>query len=77
MLHALRRKPEERFPSAQSFGAELENPGLVHVTGLSQRLQAPRWRLSLQGTPVLSGVLIGVGALAGLVGLFLLLMRHR
>ncbi len=77
VLHAMRRKPGERFPSAQSFGAELENPGLVHVTGLSQRLRAPRWRLSLQGTPVLSGILIGVGTISALVGLFLLLMRHR
>jgi hypothetical protein len=47
------------------------------VTGLSGRLRAPRWRLSLIGTPVLSGVIIGLGTLLSLVGLFFILMHRR
>lgn len=77
VLRALRRDPDERYPSAGAFQADLENPSRVQVSGLSQRLRAPRWRLSLQGTPVLSGVLIGVCSLVAMVGLFFLLMRHR
>ena len=77
VLHAMRRDPDERYASASAFQAELDDPARVHVTGLSQRLRAPRWRLSLQGTPVLAGVVIGVGSLLAMVGLFLVLMRHR
>jgi hypothetical protein len=47
------------------------------VTGLSERLRPPHWRLSLIGTPILAGALIGVGSLLLLVGLFFVLMRLR
>ncbi len=77
VLRALRRAPEERYPTVTAFRADLDAPGRVHVTGLSGRLKAPHFRISLHGTPILAGVLIGVGSLAFLVGLFLLLMRHR
>jgi serine/threonine-protein kinase len=77
VLRAMRRDPAERYPSAAAFKAELDHPSHVHVTGLSNRLRAPSWRLSLQGTPVLSGIIIGVGSLLAMVGLFFLLMRHR
>jgi serine/threonine protein kinase len=76
VLHAMRRKPSERHPSASALRAELDDPARVHVTGLSQRLRAPRWRLSLQGTPLLSGIIIGVASLLFMVGLFLALIRR-
>jgi serine/threonine protein kinase len=77
VLHAMRRSPAERFQSVAALQAELESPARVHVTGLSRRLRAPRWRMSLQGTPILSGIVIGVGALAFMVALFFVLLRHR
>jgi serine/threonine protein kinase len=77
VLHAMRRDPAERYPTIAALKAEIDEPHRVHVTGLSQRLRAPRFRLSLQGTPILSGIIIGVCTLASMVGLFLLLMRHK
>jgi len=77
VLRAMRRRPADRYQSVAEFQADLDAPERVHVTGLSGRLQAPKWRLSLQGTPLLSGALIGIGALAALVALFLILSRHR
>jgi serine/threonine protein kinase len=77
VLRALRRAPEERYPTVDAFRAALDAPEQVHVTGLSGHLQAPRFRVSLHGTPILAGIIIGVGALVSLVGLFLLLMRLR
>jgi serine/threonine protein kinase len=76
VLRAMRRKPAERYPTVESFKADLDAPERVHVTGLSGRLRKPRWRLSLQGTPILSGICIAVSFLVFLVGLFLFLM-HR
>jgi serine/threonine protein kinase len=77
VLHAMQRKSADRYPTVAAFQAELDFPDRVHVTGMSGRLQAPRWRMSLQGTPFLMGILIGVGCLASLVGLFFVLSRHR
>jgi serine/threonine-protein kinase len=77
VLHAMRRNPKERHASVAALRAELIGHERVHVTGLSQRLRAPRWRMSLQGTPILSGIVIGVGALLCMVGLFLVLLRHK
>jgi len=77
VLHALRRAPEDRYQTVSEFQAALDHPESVHVTGLSERLQAPRFRVSLLGTPILAGVLIGVGSVLALVGLFLLIMHHR
>jgi serine/threonine-protein kinase len=77
VLRAMRRRPDERYQTVAEFQADLDAPERVHVTGLSGRLQAPRWRLSLQGTPLLSGALIGIGALMTLVALFLVLSLHR
>jgi serine/threonine protein kinase len=64
VLHAMRRKPSERYPTMGAFHSEVDAPERVHVTGLSGRLKAPTFRLSLEGTPILSGVLIGVAVLA-------------
>jgi serine/threonine protein kinase len=76
VLHAMRRRPADRYQTAAAFQAELGDPGAVHVTGLSLRLKAPSFRLSLQGTPFLAGTLIGVGFLLFLVGVFLF-VAHR
>ena len=63
VLRAMQRNPSERYPSAAAFHAAVDAPERVHVTGLSGRLKAPTFRLSLEGTPILSGILIGVGVL--------------
>jgi serine/threonine-protein kinase len=63
VLHAMRRKPSERFPTMAAFHSELDTPERVHVTGLSGRLKPPSFRLSLEGTPILTGILIGLGVL--------------
>jgi serine/threonine-protein kinase len=73
VLHALQRKSEDRYASMAAFKADLSAPERVPVTGYSQRLSPPRWKLSFQATPVLSGVLLGLGALLFLVLLFLFL----
>jgi len=73
VLHALQRKPGDRYPSMAAFKADLEAPTRVLVTGYCQRLRPPRWKLSIQGTPVLAGLLLGLGAILFFVVLFLLL----
>jgi serine/threonine-protein kinase len=75
VLRALRRQPSDRYPDVAAFRAALEAPHQVEVTGLSEGLQPPRWRLSLQGTPFLTGALIGLGVVASLVILFLLMVH--
>jgi serine/threonine-protein kinase len=77
VLRAMRRDPAERYGSVAALRADLDAPERVQVTGLSGRLRAPRWRLSLQGTPLLAGALLGIGASGALVALFLALSRHR
>jgi serine/threonine protein kinase len=77
VLRAMRRDPAERYPDVASMRRDLLDPGRVTVTGLASRLRAPRFRLSLYGTPVLAGVVIGVVSIGLMVGLFLLLARHR
>jgi hypothetical protein len=56
-----------------AFKADLAAPTRVPVTGYCQRLRPPRWKLSIQGTPVLAGLLLGLGAILSFVVLFLLL----
>jgi serine/threonine protein kinase len=77
VLRAMRRNPAERYQSVAEFQADLDAPERVHVTGLSGRLRAPRWRMSLQGTPFLVGGIIGFGFLLFLVGIFLFMTRRR
>ena len=76
VLCALRRKPIDRYCDTVRFRTALLAPELVEVTGLSEGLKPPRWRISLQGTPFLSGALISVLALLLLVGLFLVVAHH-
>jgi serine/threonine-protein kinase len=73
VLHALQRKPGDRYPSMRAFRADLVAPMRVLVTGYCERLRPPRWKLSFQATPVLSGLLLGLGAILCFVVLFLLL----
>ena len=73
VLHALQRKPEGRYASMEAFKADLNAPDRVQVTGYSQRLRPPRWKLSFQATPVLAGSLLGVGALLFFALLFVFL----
>jgi serine/threonine-protein kinase len=77
VLRAMRRDPAERYQTVAALKADLDEPERVHVTGLSGRLRAPRWRLSLEGTPFLAGGIMGFGFLLFLAGVFLVLMRHR
>ena len=76
VLRALQRKPDDRYPSMAAFKAELSAPARAPVTGLSQRLQPPRWKLSFHGTPVLAGLLLGFGGVLLLVISFLVLRVH-
>ena len=71
VLRAMQRDPAGRYADMAAFKADLDAPTRVAVTGYSERLQRPRWKVSFQATPVLAGVLLGVGALLFLVLLFL------
>ena len=75
VLHAMQRNPADRYPTAAAMKADLDNPQKVRVTGYSDQLQAPRWRLSMRGTPVIAGTLIALGFISLQVLAFLLL-RH-
>lgn len=75
VLHAMSRKPPGRYPTMAAFRAEVEAPERVHVTGLSGRLKPPSFRLSLEGTPILSGILIGIGVLVAAAAIVLLSMH--
>jgi serine/threonine protein kinase len=76
VLHALQRKPSNRYESMAAFKAELAAPERITVTGLCKRLRPPRWKLSLQATPALAGLLIGLGAILFFIMLFLILRAH-
>jgi serine/threonine-protein kinase len=76
VLHAMQRDPVDRYQSAAAMKADLDAPAAVRVTGFCDRLEAPRWRMGLRETPVISGTLLGVGFLAFQVLMFLLLSHH-
>jgi serine/threonine protein kinase len=73
-LHALQRKPNDRYPTMAAFQADLAAPAHVPVTGYSKRLQPPRWKLGFHATPVLAGLLLGLGGLLFFVILFLVIL---
>jgi serine/threonine-protein kinase len=76
VLHALQRNPDDRYPTATAMKTELDAPEQVSVTGYCDRLKTPsKWRLSLEGTPVLTGTLLALGFILLQVLAFLLL-RH-
>jgi len=75
VLKALRRDPDERYPSAAAMKADLDHVEQVTVTGLSHRLQpVTRWRRTLRfARHIATWVLLPV---ASQVILFLLLWHH-
>ncbi|HVU32017.1 MAG TPA: serine/threonine-protein kinase [Opitutaceae bacterium] len=73
VLHAMCREPGERYVTAAAFRRELLMPGAVVMRGYGDRLRAPRWKLSLQGTPLVAGTLLGIGGLGLMVAGFLVL----
>ena len=73
VLHALQRNPRDRYPSMAAFKADLDAPERVQVTGYCERLRRPRWKLGFQSTPVLAGLLLGLGAILCFATLFLIL----
>ncbi|HTB81672.1 MAG TPA: serine/threonine-protein kinase [Opitutaceae bacterium] len=73
VLHAMQRKPADRYQTVAAFRAELDAPEQIQVTGYASRLKAPRWKLSLEKTQLLFGSLLGVGALGLLVMAFFIL----
>jgi|CZKI01.1.fsa_nt_gi serine/threonine protein kinase len=73
VLHALQRSPGGRYQTMTAFKADLNARARVPVTGYCMRLQPPRWKLSLHATPVLAGMLLGLGAILLLVIVFLIL----
>jgi serine/threonine-protein kinase len=75
VLKALRRDPDERYPSAAAMKADLDHAEQVTVTGLSDRLQpVTRWRRTLRfARHIATWVLLPV---ASQVILFLLLWHH-
>lgn len=77
VLHAMQRAPGARYATAADFARELRAPDAVVLTGYANWLQAPRWKLSFHGTPLLAGIVIGIVAVALLVAAFLLLIRLR
>lgn len=75
VLRALRRDPNERYESAAAFGADLNDPSHVPLTGLATRLIAvTRWRKALRWARHLA--LITVVPLATLGALFKILWWH-
>jgi serine/threonine-protein kinase len=70
VLHAMQRDPGNRHPNMAAFKADLSAPESVPVTGYSQRLRPPRWKLSFQATPILMGALLGIGALVFFTAFF-------
>jgi serine/threonine protein kinase len=76
VLHALQRKSGDRYASMTAFKADLDAPERVVVTGYCDRLRAPRWRLSLHATPILTGFVIGFSVIFALVVLFAIAAMH-
>jgi serine/threonine-protein kinase len=70
VLRALRMDPHERYQTAAAFKADLDAPGKVTITGLCDRLKEPRWRFSFQATPILAGLVMGVGSVLTLIVAF-------
>ena len=49
ILHAMARRPEDRYPTAQAMKAALDQPAAVQITGRRDRLEAPKaWRVKWQ-----------------------------
>jgi serine/threonine protein kinase len=73
VLHAMQRRPDDRYQTAAAFKADLDSSDRVRVTGYCNRLKVPRCKLSLEGAQLLAGALIGTGVIVFLVIIFLCL----
>jgi serine/threonine protein kinase len=73
LLHAMQRRPDDRYQSAAAFKADLDSPERVQVTGYASRLKVPRYKLSLEGAQLLNGAFLAMGMMVFLVILFLCL----
>jgi serine/threonine protein kinase len=76
VLRAMRLRPEDRYQEIRSLRTDLLAPDEVSVTGICTRLRPPRWKLGIHSTPILSGIIIGFGALALFCVMFLVLKGH-
>jgi serine/threonine-protein kinase len=75
VLHAMQRRPDDRYQTAAAFKADLDSPDQVKVTGYCHRLKVARCKLSLEGAQLVYGALVGVGIIGFLVILFLCLVH--
>ena len=75
ILHAMERDPKNRYQTAASMKAELDDPRAVQVTGRSERLHAPTaWRRNWK-----KALWVALGILVPLIifGLVVWLIIHR
>jgi serine/threonine protein kinase len=75
VLHAMQRRPDDRYQTAAAFKADLDSPGRVQVTGYCHRLKVPRWKLSYEKTQLLAGAFLGLAGMVFLVVLFFCLVH--
>ena len=69
VLHAMQRSPSDRYQSMREFRADLIAPARVAVTGYCERLRLPRRKISLQGTPMIAGLLLALGVILFLISI--------
>jgi serine/threonine-protein kinase len=75
VLHAMQRNPADRYQTVAELKAELDAPEKVFVSGYCDRLKKPSWSFGYRTTPVLFGVVMGLGFIMLQVLAFLVL-RH-
>jgi serine/threonine-protein kinase len=75
ILHAMERDPRDRYQSAATMKADLDNPDAVQLTGRCDRLQAPtRWK---RGWKKILWIVLAVSIPLVVFILVLLLILHR
>ncbi len=68
ILHALARKPEQRYPNADQMKAELENYDLVELTGRYRHLEPVKeWKRRFHMMPLIVGLVVLQLALFGVM----------
>jgi serine/threonine-protein kinase len=76
ILHALQRKPADRYQTMAAFKAELDHPEKVDLTGYCLRLTRPRHVYGYETVQLFRGAIFGVGFLGFLVVMFEFLKWH-
>jgi serine/threonine protein kinase len=75
ILHAMEREPGNRYPTAASMKAELDDPAKVTVTGRCDRLQSPTpWK---RGWKKARWIVLGVSVAVGILLLLVWLIHLR